>query len=303
VRVLVTGAAGFVGSRVSRSLVRAGHDVHAVVREPGDRLDEILGQIQLERADVMDAAGMQAVVARVRPELCIHCAWFAVPGAYLQSPANDLHSEASLELGRTLAAHGCGRLIGLGTCFEYELGPTPLSEASPLAPLTPYAQSKLATYVGLEEICSASAMSFAWTRLFYLYGPHEDRRRLVPAVTLSLLEGRPARTTSGEQLRDFLHVDDVAAAICAVAGSGLAGPVNVGSGSAVPVREIVLRLGEITERPDLIELGALEQAPGDPPVVVADNRRLVEACAWAPAFTLEQGLRETVGWWRGHAAS
>ena len=210
---------------------------------------------------------------------------------------------ASLDLARALATHGCGRLVGLGTCFEYRLEGAPLSEGSPVAPVTPYARSKLATYLELDELCAAAGVSFGWARLFYLYGPYEDSRRLVPAVTLSLLEGRPARTTTGEQLRDFLHVDDVAAAICAVAGSSLAGPVNIGSGVGVPVREIVLRLGEIVGRSDLVELGALEPAPGDPPVVVADNRLLVESCGWAPAFTLEQGLRETVAWWRDRRAS
>ncbi len=270
-----------------------------MVREPGPRLDDVLGDVRLERADLTESAAMRTVVAAVRPELCIHCAWFAVPGVYLQSPLNDVHRLASLNLARALAAHGCGRLLGLGTCFEYELGPAPLSEASPLAPLTPYAQSKLATCLELEEVCAASGMSFGWARLFYLYGPHEDVRRLVPAVTLSLLEGRPARTTSGEQLRDFLHVDDVAAAVCAVAGSSLSGPVNIASGIGVPVRDIVLQLGEIVGRSDLIELGALEPAVGDPPVVVGDNRLLVEACDWAPAFTLERGLRETVDWWKG----
>jgi nucleoside-diphosphate-sugar epimerase len=303
VRVLVTGAAGFVGSSVARTLVRSGHEVYAAVREPGSRLDDVIRDVRLERADLAERTDVQAVVARVRPELCIHCAWFAVPGAYLQSPLNDVHRRASLDLARALAAHGCGRLVGLGTCFEYELGPAPLSEASPLAPLTPYAQSKLATCLELDEICAASGMSFGWARLFYLYGPHEDTRRLVPAVTLSLLEGRPARTTSGEQLRDFLHVDDVASAVCAVAGSRLSGPVNIASGTGVPVREIVLQLGEITGRPDLIEFGALEPAPGDPPVVVADNRLLVEACDWAPAFTLEDGLRQTVDWWRNRRAA
>jgi nucleoside-diphosphate-sugar epimerase len=301
-RVLVTGAAGFVGSRVARALVRSGHDVHALVREPGQRLDEILGDIRLERTDLTDPSGVRAVVARVRPEICIHCAWFAVPGVYLQSPSNDVHRLASLELARALATHGCGRLVGLGTCFEYELGPAALSEASPLAPSTPYAQSKLATYLQLAEICSAAAMSLGWARLFYLYGPHEDPRRLVPAVTLSLLEGRPAHTTSGEQVRDFLHVDDVAGAICAVAGSSVAGPVNIGSGNGVPVRDIVLQLGEITGRADLIELGALESAPDDPAAVIADNRLLVEAYGWAAAFTLQNGLAETVDWWKRRAA-
>jgi nucleoside-diphosphate-sugar epimerase len=300
--VLVTGAAGFVGSSVARALVRSGHDVHAVMRTPGTRLADVIGDVRVERVDLTEAADVEAVVERVRPELCIHCAWFAVPGAYLQSPLNDVHRLASLDFARALAAHGCARLIGLGTCFEYQLGPKPLSETSPVAPVTPYAQSKLATYLELEDICAASDMSFGWARLFYLYGPHEDTRRLVPAVTLSLLQGKPARTTSGEQLRDFLHVDDVAGAVCAVARSDLTGPVNIASGTGVPVREIGLRLGEITGRTDLIDLGAREPAPGDPPVVVGDNTLLVDACGWAPAFTLEQGLRQTVDWWKGQAA-
>jgi nucleoside-diphosphate-sugar epimerase len=296
-RALVTGAAGFVGSRVAHSLLQAGNEVHALVREPGERLAEIANAVRIERCDLMDAPAVDAIVGRVRPELCIHCAWYAVPGAYLQSPENDRQRLAALSLAQSLATHGCRRLVGVGTCFEYAHGDAPLAETSPVEPVTPYAQSKLATYRELDAQCAASGLSFAWARLFYLYGPFEDRRRLVPAVTLALLEGRPARATSGDQRRDFLHVDDVASALHALGLNELTGPVNVGSGEAVAVRDVVLHLGTLTGRPDLVELGALEQSPGDPAVVVAENGLLVEATGWTPRFTLEQGLGETVAWW------
>lgn len=165
-RALVTGAAGFVGSRVARALVQAGCEVHALVREPGERLTEIANAIRVESCDVTDASTVDAIVGRVRPELCIHCAWYAVPGAYLQSRENDRQRLAALDLAQSLATHGCHRFVGIGTCFEYSLGDTPLAETSPVEPVTPYAQSKLATYRELDAQCAASGLSFAWARLF-----------------------------------------------------------------------------------------------------------------------------------------
>jgi len=192
----------------------------------------------------------------------------------------------------------CKRLLGIGTCFEYDTAPSPLSEQSAARLATPYARSTLSLFRALEPVCADAGMGFAWARPFYLYGPGEDRRRLVPSVILALLEGRRARTTSGEQVRDFLHVDDVAQALWAVARSEVSGAVNIGSGRPVTVRELVLELGTIVGRPELIELGALPYSPGDPMSVWADNRRLVEECGWTRRVTLEQGLRDAVHWWR-----
>ncbi len=302
-RVLLTGAAGFVGSRVARLLVREGCEVHALVR--GDRrrrVEDITLSLSVESCDLLASADVGARVARIRPELCIHCAWYAVPGDYLHSRENLPHVCAGLELARALAAAGCRRLVAVGTCLEYETGPGALSEKSPTGPATLYAESKLRLFRALAQLCEQAGMGFAWPRLFYLYGPFEDERRLVPSVILALLEGRPARTTKGEQVRDFLHVDEVAAAIWAVARSEVSGPVNVGSGRPVTVRELVLEIGRIVGRPELIELGALPYAAGEPMAIWADNGRLVEECGWAPRFSLEQGLREAVEWWRRRAA-
>lgn len=299
-RVLLTGAAGFVGSRIARGLLDRDHEVHGVVRGPCavPRLDGVTG-IRVVRCELTDEVAVRELVGRVDPEVCIHSAWVATPGEYLTSPQNAVHEVVAESLGHALVESGCRRIVALGTCFEYAPSGEPLSETSALGPTTVYARAKLATYERLAHTCDGTATSLAWARLFYLYGPYEHPRRLVPAVTLALLEGRLARTTAGEQLRDFLHVDDVAAALVAIAESDVTGPVNVGSGRPVAVRDLVATLGRLTGRPELVALGSLPYAAGDPMVVTADTRKLA-ACPFAPSWTLEAGLAETVRWWSEH---
>ena len=141
-------------------------------------------------------------------------------------------------------------------------------------------------------------MEVAWLRLFYQYGPFERRQRLVSAVINSLLHNQTAKVTKGEQIRDFLHVEDVAAAIWAVAQSHLTGPVNVGSGQPVSVREIVSMVGDILNRAELIAFGALPYSASDPKFICANNRRLVENTTWTSRYDLEDGLRQTIDWWQ-----
>jgi UDP-glucuronate decarboxylase len=290
----VTGAAGFVGSRVVRVLLEGGLDVHGVVRDPSaPRLRGASG-VRLASCDLTDPPAVAQLVADVSPDICIHCAWIATPGEYLTSPANEAHVDAAEALTRALVSAGCRRLVGLGTCFEYAPSDAPLAESSALDPLTPYARAKVAASERLAHVCENTATGLAWARLFYLYGPHEDPRRLVPAVTLALLEGRRAAITPGEQLRDFLHVDDVARALVAVAASEVTGPINIGSGQGVAVRDLVGAIGRIVGRPELVDVGAIPYAEGDPMVVVADPTRLARECGWSPSISLERGLEETV---------
>jgi nucleoside-diphosphate-sugar epimerase len=117
-------------------------------------------------------------------------------------------------------------------------------------------------------------------------------------VTLRLLAGEPALVTPGEQIKDYLHVEDVAAAVWAVAQSRLNGIVNIGSGRPVSVREVVTKIAECLDRVGLLRLGALAYAEHDPMFVCANNGRLVQNTGWRPRYDLDQGLRQTVAWWR-----
>jgi nucleoside-diphosphate-sugar epimerase len=301
VNVLLTGATGFIGSHVARLLVREGCEVHALVRPSSDprRIEDVASQIHLLRCDLRDDEEVGVHLDRVRPELCIHLAWYAEPGEYLMSTANLDMLTASVRLASRLAAQGCRRFVGAGSCFEYELSGGNLSETGPSRPDSLYAATKAATGMVIEQLGKATGMEAAWVRLFYQYGPFEDERRLVPSVILSLLRGEGANATKGEQKKDYLHVEDVASAIWAVAQSPVSGAVNIGSGKPVAVRDIVTMAGEIVGRPELVNLGAVPYRESEPMFVCADNRLLMENTTWSPRYGLREGLERTVEWWRG----
>ena len=301
-KVLITGATGFIGSHVARLLVSEGCEVYAVVRESSDlwRINDIVPVLRLVRCDLLAFGELDVHLERIQPDLCIHLAWYAVPGKYLTSLENLSLLNASLRLAARLAGLGCKRFIGIGTCIEYDTSLGYLSEESPTKPCNLYAASKLALQIVLNQLANITGMEVAWPRIFYLYGPFEDERRLVPSVICSLLRNQVVKVTKGEQIRDFLHVEDVAAAIWAVARSELSGPVNIGSGKPVTVRDIVTKIGTILDRPELITLGALPYNASDPMFICANNRRLTENTSWVPRYDLEQGLRHTVEWWRAH---
>jgi nucleoside-diphosphate-sugar epimerase len=298
-KVVVTGANGFVGARVVQELVKRGDEVHAVVRATGERRRlKGIPSLRLLEADLLSAAG-QETIAALGAEACVHAAWYAEPGKYLSSLTNIDFVGATLDLARSLAQGGCRRFVGIGTCFEYDTDRGFLSERTPLAPVHLYSAAKAATYLALKQLGLLSGMQVAWGRLFYLYGPDEYPDRLVSSIARALLRGEEARSTPGLQIRDFLHVEDAASALCAVLHSDLVDAVNIGSGQPVTVAAIVQQLGAICGRPDLVRLGARPYAAGDPMFVCADVRVLRTATGWSPRWSMADGLADAVGWWRG----
>lgn len=298
VDVLLTGATGFVGSHVARLLLARGHTVHALLR-PGSstaRIEDVLPHLHPVPCALSDTDALHAHIARIRPELCLHLAWHATPGSYLHAPENIDMLRASLALAQSLAVNGCRRLLVTGTCFEYDAEVGWLHEDSPLRPLSLYAATKAA--LGQTLSLWPGAMQSVWPRLFYLYGPGEDPRRLVASVICALRDGQPAQTTHGGQVRDYLHVADCAAAIVALAEADATGPVNVGSGVPVTVRDMVTEIADKMGRPDLLQLGALSLRGYDPPFLCADVRRLHSVTDWRPRFALNTGLEDTMAWWQ-----
>ena len=303
-RVLVTGASGLIGSHVVRALAGRGHAIFAATRKNkmAESQQHQPGDIHFVEFDLNDAAGVLSAVNQIRPEVTVHLAWFAVPGKFWKAPANLECVNATLKLARVLAEAGCRRLLIAGSCAEYDWNYGFLSEkCTPLEPQTLYGVCKNALREILETYCLETSMQFAWTRLFYLYGPGENCERFVPSIILPLLRGETANCTSGKQIRDFLHVEDMAGAVSAVATSAFTGAINVGSGQPVAIRTMVETIARILGCLDRVVFGAIPNSPSEPPFVVADVRRLSQEIGWRPSYTLEDGLSQTVDWWRANS--
>ncbi len=290
---LVTGGTGFLGRPAVHELVERGEDVHVIARSTRVTTDP---GVTVHTADLLrDRDTVRDVIRTIQPARLIHLAWTTEPGAYWTAIDNLDWVGASLDVFRAFAEAGGERAVFAGSCAEYQWSSDVLNEATtPLEPATLYGTAKHAVRLVVESAARRSDVSAAWGRLFFLYGPNEQDGRLVSATLAALRAGRPAPVSEGSQLRDFLHVDDAARAFVDVLFSTVTGPVNIGSGTGVPVRDVVGTLAELVGRPDLIRYGAHPTPPDEPPALIADVHRLNTETGFSPRFGLRAGLLDTI---------
>ncbi|MDX2143330.1 MAG: NAD(P)-dependent oxidoreductase [Rhodospirillaceae bacterium] len=268
--VLLTGATGFVGRQVLRSLGDLGRHVRLIVRSA--KAEKIKAEPYIE--SIVTTPNLFSESVEWWAQRCqgvdtvVHVAWYAEPGQYLQSPKNLECLAGTLSLAAGAVQAGIHRFVGVGTCFEYELTGRPLSTNTPLRPTTPYSAAKAAAYFSLSQFFLVQKVSFAWCRLFYLYGEGEDARRLVPHLHAKLAAGQPAELTSGAQVRDFMDVRDAGREIAAVALGEHDGAFNICSGIPITVRQLAEQVADQYGRRDLLKFGARPDNLLDPPHVV-----------------------------------
>lgn len=268
--ILLTGGTGFVGRQVLRELAEKNLRVRVVVREgkqdlipPSAAIEKVVATLDLWSENAAWWADACRGVDTV-----IHVAWYAEPGDYLQSPKNRDCLAGTLRLAQGAAVAMVRRLVGIGTCFEYDLSAGHLSVTTALKPSTPYAKAKAEAFTALSRSLPQHGISFAWCRLFYLYGEGENARRLVPYLRGKLNAGEPAELTSGNHIRDYMDVRDAARMIADAALGDVPGPINICSGVGVTIRELAERIADEYGRRDLLRFGARPDNLVDPPCVV-----------------------------------
>lgn len=278
-KVLVTGATGFIGRHVVPKLVDEGWDVLAVSRGGS-------GQTAL---DLKDKEAIGHLIASTRPDYLLHLAWDVTLG-YMDNPNNLDWVASSLELLKAFSENGGKRAVFAGSCVEYDWRYGFMSEE-----LTPLAQqgslygiAKNALHDVAAAYAACQGVSFAWGRVFFLYGDGEKRERLVPSLIDAFLHGQIPELRCPDARRDYLHVDDVAAAFVAILQGQFEGAVNIASGEAISLGAIGRKIAEILRCvPPKWQSKTEQQVPS---LVLGDTRRLNDIIRFKPTITWDVGL-------------
>jgi len=305
-RVFLTGATGFLGAHTLAAMHAGGHTCAVLARPETDpwRIADLLSATTVISGSLEDTAGFATVLRDFAPDTVLNLAWSGVDSTLHNDPRqpdNLAYAEAFIDV---CAAAGAKHWIGLGSQAEYGPCEHAVSESQPTRPLSAYGRAKLAVCHHAEKACARHNIRFAWLRLFSCYGPMDKETWLIPSIIRTLLAGREPELTAGLQRWDYLFAPDAAEAILRVAEQPDAqGVFNLGSGTAIPVRDIAERIRDLID-PDL-PLGLGKIAYPDNPVMLlqADISRLRDATGWRPVMTLDDGLRATVDWFRAHPSA
>lgn len=301
-RALVTGAAGFLGANLVRHLTVAGHEVTALSRsrEGGWRLEEVSSDVQILEVDVRDTAAIERTVVTAKPEWVFH---LAAHGAY--SWQTDLDTMISVNIRATAALLTAARTAGVqafvnaGSSSEYGLKTHAPREDEWLEPNSRYAVTKAAG-THLTALAAAKGLPAVTLRLYSIYGPWEDPRRLVPALVREARHGRLPPLVGPETARDFVYVDDCCDALLRAAQRGAPGgpgaTLNIGSGTQTRLDDLVdvarSQLG-VTALP---EWGRMRQREWDTNVWISDPSAAFELLHWKASTSLGDGFARTAAW-------
>lgn len=293
-KILITGATGFIGRHVVSSLLYQNFEVHVVANQRSLSSEGVY----IHHKDLLNENDIVTLIDQVKPSHLLHLAWYATPGKFWNSEMNLNWVRSSLKLIQEFVNNGGQRLVVAGTCAEYDWNQGHCDETTTdLKPHSLYGSSKAALYRLLEAYAKQVHLNYAWGRIFFLYGPYEYKERLVPSVILKLLNKEEAPCSHGNQIRDFMHVEDVAEAFVALINSQVQGAINIASGQNVSLKKVINFISHQLDATDKIKYGAIN-TPLDPPLITANAQKLFNEVNWSPKYTLEEGLIHTIEWWK-----
>ncbi len=287
-RVLLTGASGFLGQYVLRALRQQGIDVVTVARsKPESSVDFI-------EADLLSIINFEALLKQTRATHLLHLAWYTEHGKYWTSPLNLRWQEATSRLVEAFCVAGGKQVVVAGTCAEYDWSLGYCRENStPLIPSSLYGTAKDATRRLVMAVCNEYQTPCAWGRIFLPYGNGESSTRLIPSLIEVLQKQRAPFGINAQAFRDFLHASDVAEGFVKLLIANATGAYNICSGEPIRLAEIVRTLASQLEADPGPLLALSIERPGEPTVLCGENL-LLKSLGWRPKLALANGLIQSL---------
>jgi NAD dependent epimerase/dehydratase len=309
--VLVTGAAGFIGSHVAEELVRRGADVRAFVRYTSAGrwgwLDEseLSDQMQVFAGDIRDPETLIAPMEGA--EVVFHlAALIAIPYSYVTPLAYvRTNVEGTTNVLEAACTAGVGRVVHTSTSEVYGTAQAvPISEAHPLVGQSQYSASKIGADKIAESFGAAYELPVVVLRPFNTYGQRQSARAVIPTIITQLLAGREVHLGALAPTRDLTFAQDTATGFIA-AGEAPDAPgrtINLGVGPEISIGDLAAKIHALMDKPYAVTHDAQRDRPAASEVerLLSDNRLAREVLGWEPRHTLDEGLEATIEWLSRH---
>ena len=298
-RVLITGANGFLGSHITKQFLLEGHDIYAISLNT-THIDDILPKIKFSKCSTNNIDKIEVEIKKFSPDAVIHCAWDG-GNSYLTINDNSQFSNnipGIVSLLNIIKKYNVPYFIGIGSGAEYGDKSYNILETDKESPISLYGTCKLIAKVYTEHFCNLNQIKWAWIRPFYIYGPGDVPTRLIPRVISLCINRESIKLDDCKSITDYLYINDFVSAITLLLNSKREGVFNICSANPQYIKEVVLKIATITDNINNIEFGAIPNRNNYPSIIVGDNHRAKNILSWNPLVNIDEGLRATVDFYK-----
>ena len=273
---MVTGATGLIGKETINPLISAGHDVFA---------------ISSRDIDLFDYKAINEFITKKKPEYLLHFAWIT-SGDYLSNSLNNRFQESSMKLLDSFVKNGGKRVVFAGTCFEYDFADEPLREDMKLVPKTLYAKCKVDLFKEACAFCADKGCSFAWGRIFYVFGHGEKEGRFTRYLLDTLIDNKIAEVKCSNLIRDYMYSSEIARAFIKLLLSDVQGAVNICTGIGISLGDYATKLAKLLGKENMLSLYDIDT--NQPKRIVGNPTRLLKEVGFKFKYSMDEALEKIV---------
>jgi nucleoside-diphosphate-sugar epimerase len=302
-KILITGAAGFIGANLTQYFVKKKYDIHAIVhpQESLWRLKSIQNLIEIHLIDLADFDNIQKLIQTIRPTHIIHLAAFGgMPTEQNQLHIYKVNFEGTINLINACKKVGFEIFINTGSSSEYGKKQYPMKETDVLEPISDYAVAKAAATQYCLKEALVNKLPIYTIRPFSVYGDYEAPTRLISSIMLNILQNKTIKLSNPNNVRDFIYIDDIVKTYASLLEKNPNNKFifNVGTGIQSSIQEVVETIKNILQKSLNVSWGKTLSRPWEPQNWVADITQTKKMLKWTPKYSLTHGLQKTYYWFK-----